>query len=798
MADKTETRTATIKGTAVQFEVPEGSDDDFAKSAAIQAYKLGRFNRQQKASGNPVQYTGKSSKDNPAGSIPAPFVQPYHWLPDPVQAPAPGIGEKGFVGGLRRALAGPDAGKPTNIPIIGPLASSTGESIRGAIETPISGKSWQGKTADVIEGAGSIVMGGFAPQIASSPALAARTILPSIGLGYGGQKAAIAFGAEPDTARMTGDLTGLASAALLGSPMIGGAVKEGFRGGKIRAESAPPNKLGGIAGGLGGLATAAKEGVGGFGDYAGYRIGKEIGENLHPVEFVKGFVKGAAKGAKGKPILPFGPTKTDNFQAKAPSRPSPVVYTPKDLPPSSVITTPPPVPSQIEGPGAGLRPAANAPAQLSQGPIVTPPPLPEPIPPSRQLNQPMPWRGPGDLNTGQPQVTAPMLSNQPAAAVPKAPAAPVQPPAPVAQRPLVSAPVQAPPVQAAPSPVQAPRPIKPPIVVDPTKPALAPLPGGPGQIDTAKISEAAIAQDAAKDAQRAQPPTAPKPNMPQGPVPSTKISEATAKYVNPEAALPELFDGQILNADRLQEILGVDKDTAKKILVGLESTKKAQRLSKSGDFKILKGQAKVEPTKLKVEPPKARTSEEHPINQMKGPTDAELGPKDNVVTDEDRAMGKAARKVNPPTKQREIIVNKPGEKPDVSKETETTQKAPDAEQPAEDKGSSGSQQEQKDQNAKTVVKNYDKAALGFSDSAHVDRALFAALGKTKLPRAEWKKFYASEFPGVESLDDMSTNQKLHLIEKVTGKELHPKDKGKPFPESSFGKDSKTGKYGFGF
>ena len=97
-----------------------------------------------------------------------------------------------------------------------------------------------------------------------------------------------------------------------------------------------------------------------------------------------------------------------------------------------------------------------------------------------------------------------------------------------------------------------------------------------------------------------------------------------------------------------------------------------------------------------------------------------------------------------------------------------------------------------------MVKNYDKKALGFSDGAHVDRALFAALGKTKLPRAEWKKFYASEFPSVESLDDMSTNQKLHLIEKVTGKELHPKDKGKPFPESSFGKDPKSGKYGFGF
>ena len=767
MADKTETRTATIKGTAVQFEVPEGSDDDFVKSAAIQAYRLSRFNKQQKAFGNPVQYTGKPSKDNPAGSIPAPFVQPYNALTgfagpnaeDPTKPPRPGIDTDTPAEAFMKRY------------VVSPLQSLFAPELK-ALNAPVSGESWQGKTGDAIEGATSAATKLFAPELLAHPIQAARVILPAAGFGYGGQEAATALGAKPDTARMTGDLTGLVGASLFGSPMIGGAVKGGFRGGKIRAESAPPNRLGGIIGGLGGLATAAKEGVGGFGDYAGYRIGKETGENLHPIEFAKGFVKGAVRGAKGKPILPFEPTKTDNFQAKAPSKPSPVVNTPKALPPSPVITTPPPVPSQIEGPGAGLRPAVNAPAQLSQGPIVTPSPLPEPVPPSRQLNQPMPWRGPGDLNTGQPQVTAPMLSNQPAA-VPKTPIAPVQPPAPVAQRPLVSAPVQAPPVQAAPPPVQAPVQIQ-------TPPAAPPEPITPMQAP-------------AVPGEPVKPPLAPSANIPVRA--TSRELEVNDLYKTPESIIPFIKNKVDISAANLARDSSVSLDHAARLLKA--ANEKGLIVTAKKDQYAWKSEPKnpVHAPESKVKP---KVSVEPSLEDLPGPTDAELGPKDNVVTDEDRAMGKAARKVNPPTRQREITVNKPGEKPSVSKETKTTQKAPDAEQPAEDKGSSGGQQEQKDQNAKTVVKNYDKAALGFSDSAHVDRALFAALGKTKLPRAEWKKFYASEFPGVESLDDMSTNQKLQLIEKVTGKELSPKDKGKPFPESSFGKDSKSGKYGFGF
>jgi hypothetical protein len=733
-----------------------GSDENkqFIQQAAQQAFEARYPNEAGIAPG----------QSGHAGSKPSQVVKPYHWLDsdNEKQTPAPGTGEKGFVGGLRRALAGPSAGKPANIPVISPLASSTGESVRGAIETPISGKSWQGKTADVLEGAGSVIMGGFAPQIASSPALAARTILPSIGLGYGASKVAEKLGAEPDTTRLAGDIGAYAGGAL-GSPKISSGLAEGIK--NVYRNPPKVNRFGPAG------MTGAGIGFAIHPSYTGILGGGFVGAGAEAAaDSGITFGRGALRGAANKPWLP--PEVTDSFQAKAPSRPSPVVNAPKALPPSPVITTPPSVPSQIEGPGAGLRPAVNAPAQLSQGPIATPSPLPEPVPPSRQLNQPMPWRGPGDLNTGQPQVTAPMLSNQPAA-VPKTPIAPVQPPAPVAQRPLVSAPVQAPPVQAAPPPVQAPVQIQ-------TPPAAPPEPITPMQAP-------------AVPGEPVKPPLAPSANIPVRA--TSRELEVNDLYKTPESIIPFIKNKVDISAANLARDSSVSLDHAARLLKAanekglIVTAKKGQYAWKSEPKNPVHApESKVKP-KVSVEPS---------LEDLPGPTDAELGPKDNVVTDEDRAMGKAARKVNPPTRQREITVNKPGEKPSVSKETKTTQKAPDAEQPAEDKGSSGGQQEQKDQNAKTVVKNYDKAALGFSDSAHVDRALFAALGKTKLPRAEWKKFYASEFPDVESLDDMSTNQKLQLIEKVTGKELSPKDKGKPFPESSFGKDSKSGKYGFGF
>src|ERR1017187_6250996 len=105
-----------------------------------------------------------------------------------------------------------------------------------AIEAPISGKSWQGKTADVIEGgmqAGTML---FAPEILAHPTTALKGVGGAIlggGVGKGVANLAKLTGANvsPDTERLSEDVGGLMGGAILpSSPKIVGAAKGALKG----------------------------------------------------------------------------------------------------------------------------------------------------------------------------------------------------------------------------------------------------------------------------------------------------------------------------------------------------------------------------------------------------------------------------------------------------------------------------------------------------------------------------------------------------------------------------------------
>ena len=519
-----------------------GSEEDkaFIQQAARQALEA-RYPNEAGVSPK-IKRPLEKTDENRAGTVPSPVVQPYHWLDsdNSTQTTTPGTGETGILGTLRRALGG--GGAQTDIPIVSPLAKSTGESVRNAIEVPISGKSWQGRTADVIEGAGSLMTAGFAPQLAANPLAAAKIILPAAGLGYGGRVAATALKAKPDTARMTGDLTGLAGAALFGSPKLSGAIAEGMKSGSARASNVPPNKLGGIIGGLGGLATAAKEGVGGFGDYAGYRIGKETGENVHPIEFAKGFVKGAAKGAKGKPTLPFEPAKTDNFQAKVPSKPSPVVASPKALPPSSVIATPPPEPQAIP-------PSRQITAPTAESYI----PPPEMVTSSAQPVQPTFQEAQAGRRATQYPAPIPINDILAATEARQAPAISAAP---------VAAPAQPSPVVAKPNPVQPPiqPPTQRPIPVTAPKAPAAPVAQAPAPIQAPP--EPAVPATPAKANAPVRPPV--QVNLPTRA--TARQLEYNDLFKTPESIVPFIENKVDINANKLASDSGISTDHAAKLL----------------------------------------------------------------------------------------------------------------------------------------------------------------------------------------------------------------------------------------
>ena len=232
-------------------------------------------------------------------------------------------------------------------------------------------------------------------------------------------------------------------------------------------------------------------------------------------------------------------------------------------------------------------------------------------------------------------------------------------------------------------------------------------------------------------------------------------------------------------------------------MVGAASKGHAKYTTVRGTFKIVKPEIKnpVVAPKDKVAAPEKPVK---PERELTAPTDAEL----KAIEDEEVAKVRA-RKVNPPSKKEQAgvdiltrKVNPPGEKANVPTEEAKEIKSVSAEQQTKD-AKVGDKATEKPQDAQAVVKKYDKKSLGFTDNAHVDRAFHAALGKTKLGGKGKSEFLKTEY-NVDSSDDLSTNQKLAIIERVLGIELKPENAGKPFPASEFSKDPKTGKYGFGF
>ena len=375
-----ETRTATIKGETVQFDVPKGSDDDFATNAAIQAYKLKRFNTGQKRAGG-LQYTGKPGPGNPAGSVPSPIVQPV---------------------GLTGRPATPEIAKAWEQ---NPIAR--------AAFAPISGKSWQGKTADILEGAGTLAGAAFAPEVAT---INPGRLLAMIGAGEVGGKVAggVAdlFHASPDTHRLVSDAGNIVGGAVAGSPKI----TAGLAGGLKRAYNNPPEyRRFGPAGLIGAMAGFARNP-----NYSGMLGGSLVGGGAEALaESGMEFGRGAMAAAKDKPILPFN----DNFQPRTQGRPSPVVAPPKQLPPAPVSTEP-----KLLGPATQI--------QMPAGQPLPPTAAPAPVAPKFPVKAP------------QPAAVAPVAAPVPV----QAPVAPIAPPvvAPKPPEPIVpTAPVTPPQDQSA-------------------------------------------------------------------------------------------------------------------------------------------------------------------------------------------------------------------------------------------------------------------------------------------------------------------------------------------------------------
>ena len=185
--------------------------------------------------------------------------------------------------------------KRVNVPIISPMVRS----IEEGLNAPTSGKSWQGRTADVLEGGMSIAAGTSIPALVSHPSALLKGTAGMLAGGFAGRKGAEIVGAEPDTQRLAEDIGGLGGGVLAATPR--GAISPRLRNmvtsGMNAASEAPVSRVGAGIGSLVGAKVAPSMGLPA---YAGMGAGAAVGG---AVPKIPAFIRGASQ-AKGDLLGP--------------------------------------------------------------------------------------------------------------------------------------------------------------------------------------------------------------------------------------------------------------------------------------------------------------------------------------------------------------------------------------------------------------------------------------------------------------------------------------------------------------
>ena len=178
------------------------------------------------------------------------------------------------------------------------------------------GESWQGRAADVMEGGQKLLtpvgIGAAAPAVAAGGIPAAASILGSLGLGYGAQKAADFATAQsdlsPDTKRLIGDVAGVGGAVAGGG--LGYGVSQPIRLSRALRSGVEETVKGNLPKvlrrfTLPSLAGAAVSSATGHGPWLGGAIGEAAGQ-------IPSFTRGFRAGWKGgePPVEYSGPSST--------------------------------------------------------------------------------------------------------------------------------------------------------------------------------------------------------------------------------------------------------------------------------------------------------------------------------------------------------------------------------------------------------------------------------------------------------------------------------------------------------